>query len=247
MPDGIMSDRTFVLRGKSAAMPRVSAAHELEVKGRIVHAALRVFAEKGIHRATIQDIVRDSGLSVGAIYSYFKSKDELFLAGCDLSTGQGIGELGTRLASGRTLTERIAISVGYFLDGVDDVGDAPGLARFLVQAWAGAEEEPAVREMLIRRREQLATVGQILIREGIASGDIPAWVDVDGLAFGISAMFDGILLMRIEDGASYRRATAERRIRAVIELIVAVPAGAARPAVPIVAAQRSAALGGQPS
>ncbi len=145
-------------------MPRVSAAHEEEVRRRIVAAALRVFAEKGFHRATMQDVVRESGLSVGAIYTYFKSKDELFLASCDLSAGQGIGELGERLTAGRTLAERIAISVGYFLDGVDDVGDAPGLARFLVQAWAEAEGEPAVREMLVRRREQLATVGQILIR-----------------------------------------------------------------------------------
>ncbi len=216
-------------------MPRVSAAHEEEVRGRIVAAALRVFAEKGFHRATMQDIVRQSGLSVGAIYTYFKSKDELFLASCDLSAGQGIGELGERLTAGRTLAERIAISVGYFLDGVDDVGDAPGLARFLVQAWAEAEEEPAVREMLVRRREQLATVGQILIREGIASAEIPAWVDVEGLAFAVSALFDGILLMRVEDGAAYRRATAERRVRALMELLLAARPDAPRPTLPAVA------------
>jgi len=216
-------------------MPRVSAAHEEEVRGRIVGASLRVFADKGFHRATMQDIVRESGLSVGAIYTYFKSKDELFLASCDLSAGQGIGELGERLTAGRTLAERIAISVGYFLDGVDDVGDAPGLARFLVQAWAEAEEEPAVREMLVRRREQFATVGQILIREGIAGGEIPGWVDVEGLAFGVSALFDGVLLMRIEDGPGYRRATAERRVRALLELLLASPADAPRPTFPAVA------------
>ncbi len=218
-------------------MPRVSAAHEEEVRRRIVAAALRVFAEKGFHRATMQDVVRESGLSVGAIYTYFKSKDELFLASCDLSAGQGIGELGERLTAGRTLAERIAISVGYFLDGVDDVGDAPGLARFLVQAWAEAEGEPAVREMLVRRREQLATVGQILIREGIAGAEIPAWVDVEGLAFAVSALLDGILLMRIEDGAAYRRATAERRVRALVELLLAAGADAPRPTLPLVAPQ----------
>ena len=216
-------------------MPHVSAAHEEEVRRRIVAAALRVFAEKGFHRATMQDVVRESGLSVGAIYTYFKSKDELFLASCDLSAGQGIGELGERLTAGRTLAERIAISVGYFLDGVDDVGDAPGLARFLVQAWAEAEGEPAVREMLVRRREQLATVGQILIREGIAGAEIPAWVDVEGLAFAVSALLDGILLMRIEDGAAYRRATAERRVRALVELLLAAGADAPRPTLPLVA------------
>ena len=80
-------------------MPRVSAAHEQEVRDRIVRAATRVFAEHGFHRATMQDIVRESGLSVGAIYTYFKSKSDLILAGCDLITDQELGELRRRLSA----------------------------------------------------------------------------------------------------------------------------------------------------
>jgi len=59
-------------------MPRVSAAHEQAVRDRIVAAAIRVFTDRG-YGATVKDVVRDSGLSVGAIYTYFKSKEELFL------------------------------------------------------------------------------------------------------------------------------------------------------------------------
>ena len=84
-------------------MPRVSAQHEQAVRDRIVRAAIEVFAEHGFHRATMQDIVRRSGLSVGAIYTYFKSKSELILAGCDLITDQELGELRERLATGRRL------------------------------------------------------------------------------------------------------------------------------------------------
>ncbi len=58
-------------------MPRISAAHEQEVRDRILEAAARVFAEKGYHSSTIADVVRESGLSVGAIYTYFSGKDEL--------------------------------------------------------------------------------------------------------------------------------------------------------------------------
>ncbi len=236
-----MSEHSFY-RGSVAAMPRVSAAHEQELRSRIAVGALRVFAEKGFHRATVQDVVHETGLSVGAIYTYFKSKDELFLAGCDLSTGQGIGELGDRLASGRTFSERIAIAVGYFLDGVDDVREIPGLARFLVQAWAEAEEEPPVREMLIRRREQLATVGQLLIREGVAGGYLPPWTDVDGLAHAVIGMFDGILLTRVEDGSGYRRAIAERRVQALLRILLAIPPDAPRPELPIAPARPTAVL-----
>ena len=79
-------------------MPRVSQQHEREVRDRIVRAAISVFAERGFHRATMQDIVRASGLSVGAIYTYFRSKSDLILAGCDLITDQELAQLGGRLA-----------------------------------------------------------------------------------------------------------------------------------------------------
>jgi AcrR family transcriptional regulator len=66
-------------------MPRVSADHEAEIRDRIVVAALHVFGAKGYHRTTIADIVRESGLSVGAIYTYFPGKDAIYLATCDMT------------------------------------------------------------------------------------------------------------------------------------------------------------------
>ena len=106
-------------------MPHVSAAHEQAVRARIVDAALRVFAEKGYHGATIGDVVRDSGLSVGAIYTYFRGKDELFLATCEFSAGVGLGELGNRLVRGRSVADKLAIAVGFFLDAMAGVPASP--------------------------------------------------------------------------------------------------------------------------
>src|SRR5260370_37368608 len=93
-------------------MPRVSPQHEQEVRDRIVRAAISVFAERGFHRATMQDIVRASGLSVGAIYTYFRSKSDLTLAGCDLITDQELGELRDRLASASGYRRRRATAGG---------------------------------------------------------------------------------------------------------------------------------------
>lgn len=210
-------------------MPRVSLEHEQEIRARIAAAALRVFGERGFHRATVQDVVRESGLSVGAIYTYFSGKDELFLATCDMTAGQGLGELAARLAAGRTTAEKLAIGVGFFLDTIDALGDLPGIKTFLVQAWAEADREPAVREMLIRRREQLVTVGQMLIREGMARGDLPPWIDVASVASGFSALLDGLLLQRLEEGTGYRRTTSERRALAIGELLLGAAAARERP------------------
>lgn len=46
-------------------------------KERILQAAVKVFADKGFFRATIDDIAREAGVAVGTIYNYFASKDQV--------------------------------------------------------------------------------------------------------------------------------------------------------------------------
>lgn len=49
-------------------------------KEKILTAAEEVFAQKGFDAATMQDITEKSGLSKGAIYHHFKSKEEIMQA-----------------------------------------------------------------------------------------------------------------------------------------------------------------------
>jgi AcrR family transcriptional regulator len=61
-------------------MPKVTEEHVEARRRQILSAALRCFAREGFHRATMQDIFRESDLSPGAVYSYFTGKDKLMLA-----------------------------------------------------------------------------------------------------------------------------------------------------------------------
>jgi AcrR family transcriptional regulator len=49
----------------------------------ILNAAREVFAELGYDTATVRDIIRRTGLSVGAFYNYFRSREEVFEALAD--------------------------------------------------------------------------------------------------------------------------------------------------------------------
>ena len=227
-------------------MPRVTAAHEQEVKERIVVAALRVFGERGFHGATIGDVVRESGLSVGAIYTYFKGKDDLFLATCDLASGRGLGELAARLPAGRTVAERLAIAIAFYFDTAEgDLHDGPGNADFLVQAWAQADAEPAAREMLRRRREQLVMAGQFLLEEGIARGELPKWLDTALVARAYIALLDGYLLVRAEQGPAFARDAAESEARELLTLVLAAAASDSRPDLPSVPARPFSIIAGE--
>jgi AcrR family transcriptional regulator len=49
----------------------------------ILDAAREVFRELGFETATVRDIIRRTGLSVGAFYNYYRSKEEVFAALAD--------------------------------------------------------------------------------------------------------------------------------------------------------------------
>jgi AcrR family transcriptional regulator len=66
-------------------MPKVSQAHLDARRQQIVDAARARFASHGFARTSMADIVAESGLSNGAIYRYFASKDEIVIAVCEQS------------------------------------------------------------------------------------------------------------------------------------------------------------------
>ncbi len=61
----------------------MTSVGKLATRERILDAALSVFAGKGYHRATVDDIVRTSGTSKGAVYHHFPNKQAVFLALAD--------------------------------------------------------------------------------------------------------------------------------------------------------------------
>ncbi len=54
-----------------------------ETREELVAAAAKVFARRGYHQATVEEIAAEAGFSTGAVYSNFDGKEELFLALAD--------------------------------------------------------------------------------------------------------------------------------------------------------------------
>lgn len=58
-------------------MPKLSDSQQEMRRTRILDAAEQCFARSGFHRTTMQDICREAGVSAGALYVYFPSKEAL--------------------------------------------------------------------------------------------------------------------------------------------------------------------------
>ena len=61
-------------------MATLAQRHKIETRQLILDAAYQVFSEKGYGQATVDDIIAVCGVSKGALYHHFASKQELFRA-----------------------------------------------------------------------------------------------------------------------------------------------------------------------
>jgi len=64
--------------GASLAQAGRREERKAQNKAKLLAAARRVFAEKGVGEATARDIVRETDLATGTFYNYFRDKDEVF-------------------------------------------------------------------------------------------------------------------------------------------------------------------------
>src|SRR5258705_1588965 len=71
-------------------------------RARILDAAIKVFAERGFHSATVAEIARAAGVADGPIYLYFKGKDDLLLRLFDEKMTELLADVRSAVAEERT-------------------------------------------------------------------------------------------------------------------------------------------------
>ena len=144
--------------------PDVSEAR----RPQIIAAAIRVFIRKGYRKATMPEIAAEAGLSVGGVYWYFKSKDEIVAAILDRTFDEDLGALAELLAAGAPTAERLRAFVDFYAGSFDDWQwmNAIG-AEFYGEAVHDANVQAVIVRYLGRYREALAA----LIEQGIQRGE----------------------------------------------------------------------------
>jgi TetR/AcrR family transcriptional regulator, transcriptional repressor of aconitase len=200
-------------------MPKVTVAHEQAVRQRIIDAAVQVFGEMGYRRATVQDVVRASGLSVGAVYTYFKNKEQLFLVACACEVDQQKADLRLRLAELGSVTDRLRTAVDFAVDSAV-VGGFERSVR--AHAWVVADESPELRQILHDRRTEMVAFSRFVLQEAVVRGELPGWIDADSVASAFVTLIDGFVVQALEAG-SLTADDARREAYALLELLVGAP------------------------
>lgn len=181
-------------------MPRVSEAHRTDRRRQILVAAAQCFARDGFHATSMADVIATAGLSAGAVYGYFRSKEELIAAVIDVVLANARDVFGRLLADGASPSP--ATAVATVIDGIVE-GNTPhpflevDITRIAVQAWAEALRNPAIGEQADRAYRQLRDYCTEVARRWQVAGNLPADARPEQLGAAMLGLIQGLVLQRL--------------------------------------------------
>lgn len=196
-------------------MPRRAPAHAEAMRERILEGGRRAFIAGGFRGTSVPSIAAEAGVSVGLIYRYFASKEELFLELCISGTPGELAALADRIALIDDPIERLTVAIDSYFDALFHAIGAP----LVLQALAAAPSDPRIREVLARRGDDLRGFSALFLRDAIARGEADPATNVDELATVTTMLLDAALVAVAEQGdAMDRDAVRDRVVRSVATL-----------------------------
>lgn len=157
------------------------------LREQLLDAAARVFARQGYSGTKILDVVREAGLSTGAVYGRFKSKNDLLreavirrTAGVARLGAEGISRVADLITRGASLHE-------------EPLSDAEAVR---LEAFVAARREPEVAAALHDAQAQWREAVQPLVDAALADGTVADGVDPEAVLYFVRTMHLGLLLQR---------------------------------------------------
>ncbi len=178
-------------------MPRVTDEHRLARRTQILDAAMASFATEGFQATGMAEVIAASGLSAGAVYRYYASKDQLIEAIADRVLDEAVGRFERLLAEGEPLDP--ARTVALVVETVTAIAERGpvDVSRLAVQAWGEALRNPAVGAVAERAYGRLREIFTETVRREVAGGRLPADLDVASAGAALLSLGVGFLLQRL--------------------------------------------------
>jgi AcrR family transcriptional regulator len=162
-------------------MPRITEERREARREQILDAARACLLEYGLEAVSMEMIIARSGLSTGAVYRYFKGKDEIIGAAV-MATAAEIGAAVAPILSGpapglpsQLVEKLLAAWIGYAHSGVGAAADVDRMPVAL-HGWSYAQTDPelkaAVRATLQGFRERCLPIVRQWQADGVIAADV---------------------------------------------------------------------------
>ncbi|MFJ8074056.1 TetR/AcrR family transcriptional regulator [Streptomyces sp. NPDC096176] len=179
-------------------MARVSQEHLDARRRQILDGAARCVSRNGFHATSMQDILRECGLSAGAVYRYFRSKEELITAIAD----EAFSGIRAAFAEAAETTPPPApdVLLGRVLRRmlVEEVpgGDRQAFARLIVQVWTETLRNEELAAVLGDGYSGMRQAWAELVEAYRVNGQMEADVEADHVARTLIATAQGFIVQQ---------------------------------------------------
>jgi AcrR family transcriptional regulator len=174
-------------------MPKISNEKRRARQQQILDAATRCFARYGFHRTSMADVVKESGLSPGAIYCYYRGKQEIVEA-ISVERHARDSALIADFVSASSLSEGLHRVARTLIGMLKDPGEKMR-RKVSIQFWAESLHDHRILKIAkrgIRQRDGLTEA----MRNAQQSGRIPQTLDVESLSRILLALLQGLILQQ---------------------------------------------------
>lgn len=167
--------------------PRLSREERrAQTRAALVDSAVDVFARRGFHAASVDEIAENAGYSVGALYSNFARKEDLLLAVIEANVSDWTRLFSERFRTAATLPDGgRAVAEAW----ISDLSAEPKPFLLWVELWSYAVRHDRLRDELATRSRAIRDLFTEMMRERAERAGVPL---PEGLAEELGAVFDAL-------------------------------------------------------
>ncbi len=168
-----------------------------ERRSQILEAASAVFARLGFHQARMDDIAQEAGLSKGALYLYYNSKDAIIAALLRFFFDQELAMLRRLLQTGSEQSAREQLLMVNRRMG-EAMKWMEAMRPIAFEFYAIAARQKNVRQFLKEYFKEYRELLAALIQRGVESGEFKP-LDAQSVAITVAALYEGLVLLWMVD------------------------------------------------
>jgi AcrR family transcriptional regulator len=188
---------------RETSRPGRSDGRRSEARGtareRLLESAARAFATRGYEKASIEEIAADAGLTKGAVYWNFESKEDLFFALLDEHIDQGARRL-MELTMVAPADVETAPAVSSGLSSIID--EQRQFVLLLHEYWSLAARDPGLGKRYAARQASLREDIAAMLEVRHQTTGVPLTVPAGHLATVILALANGLAMDRLVDSSA---------------------------------------------
>jgi AcrR family transcriptional regulator len=163
---------------------------------KLLAAARSVFARRGFHGASVEEIASEAGYSTGALYSNFDGKEDLFLVLMEREIEEHAREIADAVRTRSSVAERARGGAQQWMTMIER---EPELLLLFMEFWAYGVRDPQMRPKVAARFAQVRELLTELISDGMREFELELELPAEHLAVAIDALADGIARQKLAD------------------------------------------------